>query len=145
MAKATRVFSTPPTNAPIEPTRRRYKILLTAMERIAWPMRSQRDAAKAQGTDFDEAAARQLANDPDYLKRIAETALEEIIAVDTAAPVVDPIYAAIEAHRAAYAAYDAAAEGPDDENEEAFRELDRASQRLMRAPRCRSTSKRRPQ
>jgi hypothetical protein len=44
MAKATRVFSTPPTNAPIEPTRRRYKILLTAMERIAWPMRSQRDA-----------------------------------------------------------------------------------------------------
>jgi hypothetical protein len=96
-------------------------------------MRSQRDAAKAQGTDFDEAAARQLANDPDYLKRIAETALEEIIPVDTAAPVVDPIYAAIEAHRAAYAAYDAAAEGPDDENEEAFRELDRASQRLMRA------------
>ena len=94
---------------------------------------SQRDAAKAQGTDFDEAAARQLANDPDYLKRIAETALEAIIAVDTAAPVVDLIYAAIEAHRAAYAAYDAAAEGPDDENQEAFRELDRASQRLMRA------------
>jgi hypothetical protein len=45
----------------------------------------------------------------------------------------DPIYAAIAAHRAAYAAYDAAAEGPDDENQEAFRELDRASQRLMRA------------
>jgi hypothetical protein len=86
---------------PVEPTRRRYKILLTAMERIAWPMRSQRDAAKGQGTDFDEAAARQLANDPDYLKRIAETALEKIIAVDTAAPVVDPIHAAIEAHRAA--------------------------------------------
>jgi hypothetical protein len=60
-------------------------------------------------------------------------ALEEIIAVDTAAPVVDPIYAAIEAHRAAYAAYDAAAEGPDDENQEAFRELDRASQRVARA------------
>jgi hypothetical protein len=97
-------------------------------------MRSQRDAAKAQDTDFDEAAARQLANDPDYLKRIAETALEEIIAVDTAAPVVDPIYAAIEAPRSAYAAYDdAAAEGPDDENQEAFRELDIASQQLMRA------------
>ena len=47
--------------------------------------------------------------------------------------VADPIYAAIEAHRAAYAAYDGAAEAPDDENEEAFRELDRASQRLMRA------------
>jgi hypothetical protein len=45
----------------------------------------------------------------------------------------DPIYAAIAAHRAAYAAYDAAAEGPDDENQEAFRELDRTSQRLMRA------------
>jgi len=45
----------------------------------------------------------------------------------------DPIYAAIEAHRAAYAAYDHAAEAPDDENEEAFRELDRASQLLMRA------------
>jgi hypothetical protein len=45
----------------------------------------------------------------------------------------DPIYAAIDAHRAAYAAYDAAAEGPDDENQEAFRELDIASQQLMRA------------
>ena len=44
----------------------------------------------------------------------------------------DPIYAAIEAHRAAYAAYDGAAEAPDDENEKAFRELDRASQLLMR-------------
>ena len=70
--------------------------------------------------------------DPDYLKRIAETALEEIIAVDTAAPPVDPIYAAIEAHRAANAAYDQAAEAPDDENQEAFRKLDIASQQLMR-------------
>jgi hypothetical protein len=34
---------------------------------------------------------------------------------------------------AAYAAYDGAAEAPDDENEGAFRELDRASQRVMRA------------
>ena len=121
---------------PIEPTRRRYKFLLIAMERIAWPMRSQRDAAKAQGApDFDEQLARQLASDPDYLKRIAETALEEIIAVDTAAPMVDPdpIYAAIEAHRTAYAAYDQAAEAPDGENQEAFRALDRASQHLMRA------------
>jgi hypothetical protein len=50
----------------------------------------------------------------------------------TATP-ADPIYAAIEAHRAAHAAYDQAAEAPDDENEEAFRELDRASQLLMRA------------
>ena len=50
----------------------------------------------------------------------------------TATP-ADPIYAAIEAHSAAYAAYDQAAEAPDDENEEAFRELDRASQLLMRA------------
>jgi hypothetical protein len=123
-----------PTFPPVEPTRRRYKILLIAMERIAWPMRSQRDAAKAKGApDFDEQHARQLANDPDYLKRIAETALEEIIAVDTAAPMVDPIYAAIEAHRAAYAAYDQAAEASDEENQEAFRELDRASQLLMRA------------
>jgi hypothetical protein len=47
--------------------------------------------------------------------------------------VADPIYAAVEAHRAAYAAYDGAAEAPDDENEGAFRELDRASQRVMRA------------
>ena len=45
----------------------------------------------------------------------------------------DPIYGAIEAHRAAYAAYDAAAEADDDENEATFRELDIASQRLMRA------------
>jgi hypothetical protein len=45
----------------------------------------------------------------------------------------DPIYGAIEAHRAAYAAYDEAAEAPNDENQEAFRALDRASQRLMMA------------
>jgi hypothetical protein len=45
----------------------------------------------------------------------------------------DPIYAAIAAHRAAYAAYDNAAEAPDDENQEAFHDLDIASQRLMRA------------
>jgi hypothetical protein len=42
----------------------------------------------------------------------------------------DPIYGAIEAHRAAY---DAAAEADDEENEAAFRELDIASQLLMRA------------
>jgi hypothetical protein len=35
--------------------------------------------------------------------------------------------------RAAYAAYDEAAEAPDEENDEAFRALDQASQRLMRA------------
>jgi hypothetical protein len=45
----------------------------------------------------------------------------------------DPIHDAIASHRAAYAAYDAAAEAPDEENEEAFRDLDAASQRLMRA------------
>jgi hypothetical protein len=50
----------------------------------------------------------------------------------TATP-ADPIYAAIEAHRAAYAAYDQAVEAPDDENEEAFRKLDRTSQLLIRA------------
>ena len=44
----------------------------------------------------------------------------------TATP-TDPIYAAIEAHRAAYAAYNEAAEAPDEDSEEAFRELDRAS------------------
>jgi hypothetical protein len=55
---------------------------------------------------------------------------------DTSPPIntsSDPIYGAIDAHRAAYAAYDAAAEADDDENEAAFRELDIASQRLMRA------------
>ena len=45
----------------------------------------------------------------------------------------DPIHGAIAAHRAAYAAYDEAAEAPDEENDEAFRALDQASQRLMRA------------
>jgi hypothetical protein len=65
-------------------------------------------------------------NDPGYLRaRQFAEAVRQLI--------VDPIYAAIEAHRAAYIAYDHAAEAPDDENEEAFRELDRASQRLMRA------------
>src|SRR5712672_1876012 len=45
----------------------------------------------------------------------------------------DPIHGAIAAHRVAYAAYDAAAEAPDEENDEAFRALDTASQVLMRA------------
>ena len=42
----------------------------------------------------------------------------------------DPIHGAIAAHRAAY---DSAAEASDEENDEAFRALDQASQRLMRA------------
>ncbi len=45
----------------------------------------------------------------------------------------DPIHGAIAAHRAACAAYDAAAEASDEENDEAFRALDQASQRVMRA------------
>ena len=45
----------------------------------------------------------------------------------------DPIYTTIEAHRTAYAAYDEAAEAPDEENDEAFHALDTASQALMRA------------
>jgi hypothetical protein len=45
----------------------------------------------------------------------------------------DPIYAAIEAHRFAYAAYDAVAEASDEENDEAFGSLDATSQVLMRA------------
>jgi hypothetical protein len=48
-------------------------------------------------------------------------------------PTNDPIHGAIAAHRAAYAAYDEAAKAPDEENDEAFRALDQASQRLMRA------------
>ena len=51
--------------------------------------------------------------------------------INTSLP--DPILAAIEAHRGAYVAYDQVAEGPDDENDAAFRALDAASQRLMRA------------
>ena len=45
----------------------------------------------------------------------------------------DPIHGAIAAHRAACVAYDAAAEASDEENDEAFRALDQASQRVMRA------------
>ena len=59
--------------------------------------------------------------------------MAQVDSEDNTATPADPIYAAIEAHSAAYAAYDQAAEAPDDENEEAFRELDRASQLLMRA------------
>jgi hypothetical protein len=44
------------------------------------------------------------------------------------------VYAAIEAHREAYAAYDAMpADGPDEENDAAFSALDSASQRLLQA------------
>jgi hypothetical protein len=66
-------------------------------------------------------------------RRPSPQALGARIADIAASIAPDPIHAAIEAHRAAYAAYDGAAEAPDDENQEAFRELDRASQRVMRA------------
>jgi hypothetical protein len=46
---------------------------------------------------------------------------------------IDPVFAAIEVHRAAYAAYDAVADGPDDENDAAFGALDSASRHLLQA------------
>jgi hypothetical protein len=144
MTPADRVHSTPPLNTPIpglndaalvldalaagtQPARARLiagALALDTLIKTTTPSRNLLDAAAGLqilatgGTlDLDEAGrlrARQFAD-----------AVRQLIR--------DPIHAAIEAHRAAYAAYDAAAEAPDDANEKAFRELDRASQRVMRA------------
>ena len=142
MAKATRAHSTPPLNTPIlheaagvldelaagiQPDRARLiaaALALDTLIKTTTPSRDLLDAAAGLqilatgGTlDLDETGRNRAL-------QFAETVRQLIR---------DPIYAAIEAHRAAYAAYDAAAEGPDDENQEAFRELDIASQQLMRA------------
>jgi hypothetical protein len=142
MAKATRVHSTPPLNTPIlheaagvldelaagiQPDRARLiaaALALDTLIKTTTPSRDLLDAAAGLqilatgGTlDLDETGRNRAL-------QFAETVRQLIR---------DPIYAAIEAHRAAYAAYDAVAEGPDDENQEAFRELDIASQQLMRA------------
>jgi hypothetical protein len=144
MAKATRVHSTPPLNtsalhaaaavlydlaAGLQPDRARLiaaALALDTLIKTTTPSRDLLDAAAGLqilatgGTlDLDDAGRSRA-------RQFADTVRQLI--VDR-----DPIYAAIEAHRAAYAAYDHAAEAPDDENDEAFRELDRASQHLMLA------------
>jgi hypothetical protein len=143
MTQADSVHSTPPLNTPITdaarvlddlaagmvPDRARLIAAALALDTLIKTTTPSRDLLNAAaglqilatgGTlDLDETGRLRA-------RQFAETVRQLIVARD-------PIYAAIEAHRAAYAAYDAAAEGPDDENQEAFRELDRASQRLMRA------------
>jgi hypothetical protein len=142
MTPADRVHSTPPLNTPIlhqaasvldelaagiQPDRARLiaaALALDTLIKTTTPSRDLLDAAAGLqilatgGTlDLDETGRLRARQFADTVRQL----------------IVDPIYAAIEAHRSAYAAYDASAEGPDDENEEAFRELDRASQRLIRA------------
>jgi hypothetical protein len=143
MTQADSVHSTPPLNTPITdaarvlddlaagmvPDRARLIAAALALDTLIKTTTPSRDLLNAAaglqilatgGTlDLDETGRLRA-------HQFAETVRQLIVARD-------PIYAAIEAHQAAYAAYDAAAEGPDDENQEAFRELDRASQLLMRA------------
>jgi hypothetical protein len=144
MTPADRVHSTPPLNAPIlheaasvldelaagiQPDRARLiaaALALDTLIKTTTPSRDLLDAAAgvqilATGGTLDLAEAGRS-----HARKFAEM-IRQFIADR------DPIYAAIEAHHAAYAAYDGAAEAPDDENDEAFRELDRASQHLMRA------------
>jgi hypothetical protein len=142
MTQATPRDSTPPLNTPIpglsdaaavlndlaaQPDRARLiaaALALDTLIKTTTPSRDLLDAAAGLqvlatgGTlDLDDAGRSRA-------RKLADTVRQLI---------VDPIYAAIEAHRAAYAAYDEAAEAPDEENDEAFRALDQASQRLMRA------------
>jgi hypothetical protein len=144
MTPADRVHSTPPLNTPIlhqaasvldelaagiQPDRARLiaaALALDTLIKTTPPSRDLLDAAAGLqilatgGTlDLDETGRLRA-------RQFAETVRQLIVGSD-------PIYAAIEAHRAAYAAYDAVAEASDEENDEAFRELDRASQRVMRA------------
>jgi hypothetical protein len=144
MTRADRVLSTPPLNTPIlhqatsvldelaagiQPDRARLiaaALVLDTLIKTTTPSRDLLDAAAglqilATGGTLDLDDAGRL-----RARQFAETVRQLIVGRD-------PIYGAIEAHRAAYAVYDHAAEAPDDENEEAFRELDRASQHLMRA------------
>jgi hypothetical protein len=146
MTQADSVHSTPPLNTPIsglsdaalvldalaaglQPDRARLIAAALALDTLLKTTSAGRDLQDAAAGlqilatcgmfDLDEAGRLRA-------RQFAET-VRQLIADR------DPIYAAIEAHRAAYAAYDGAAEASDEENDEAFRELDRASQLLMRA------------
>jgi hypothetical protein len=144
MTPADSVHSTPPLNTPIlhqaasvldelaagiRPDRARLiaaALALDTLVKTTTPSRDLLDAAAGLqilatgGTlDLDETGRLRA-------RQFAETVRQLMV-------VRDPIYAAIEAHRAAYAAYEAAAEASDEDNDEAFHALDQASQRLMRA------------
>lgn len=60
----------------------RYEVLRIAMRKIAWPMLTLREYAEDQGRDLDGHMARQIANDPHYLKDIAQKAMAEIAGID---------------------------------------------------------------
>jgi hypothetical protein len=144
MTPADSVHSTPPLNTPIlhqaasvldelaagiRPDRARLiaaALALDTLVKTTTPSRDLLDAAAGLqilatgGTlDLDETGRLRA-------RQFAETVRQLMV-------VRDPIYAAIEAHRASYAAYEAAAEASDEDNDEAFHALDQASQRLMRA------------
>jgi hypothetical protein len=67
------------------------------------------------------------------LVKVRAELMARIKAALRTAGAIDPVFEAIDTHRTAYAAYDAVADGPDEENDEAFRALDSASQRLLQA------------
>jgi hypothetical protein len=60
----------------------RYEALRVAMRKIAWPMMTLREYAEDQGCKLEPVMARQLSNDPNYLKDIAQKAMAEIAAID---------------------------------------------------------------
>jgi hypothetical protein len=106
MTQADRVHSTPPINTPIP------KLL---------------DLADELSREVEHAP-------PDlYIVKVRRELMARVEAALRTAGAIDPIYSAIDNHRAAYAAYDAVADGPDDENDAAFSALDSASQRLLLA------------
>ena len=62
----------------------RYEVLRIAMRKIAWPMMALREYAEDHGCEMDHPVARDLVNDPNYLKQIAQQALADIVKIDPA-------------------------------------------------------------
>ena len=62
----------------------RYEVLRIAMYKIAWPMLALREFAEDEGHDFDAGMAIRIANDPAYLKGIAQGAMALIATIDPA-------------------------------------------------------------
>ena len=60
----------------------RYEVLRIAIRKIAWPMQWLQEYAEDHGLEIDGPAAVELANDPNYLKQLAQQAMADIAKID---------------------------------------------------------------
>lgn len=70
----------------------RFEILRSALHRIAWPIAGQRDEAHALALPFDQQAACERGNDPEYLKELARNAFKDAIKIDPAGMDIPPTF-----------------------------------------------------